>query len=238
MSITCSPSVTPRPVPPLGLAVAGFAPRIADVAPSPGSVLTFAAVCAGRRCCPTSTTRRRPPPAASRCSPGWPATPSGRCPRSVFDLTRGRRDHGKGTHRGLTHTAVGAVLLGLAVNLASAALGHAGAARHPVRLHRAGDQGPRRAGARAAVAGDRRRSDLGRRRSGCPAARPAPRGGWAPRWRSACWCTPSATRSPRAAPRCCGRCRSAAAPGTRSAAPGPPGSAPAERSSRGSWPPR
>jgi membrane-bound metal-dependent hydrolase YbcI (DUF457 family) len=41
----------------------------------------------------------------------------------VFDLTRGRRDHGKGTHRGLTHTAVGAVLLGLAINLASAAWG-------------------------------------------------------------------------------------------------------------------
>jgi len=31
----------------LGLAVAGFAPRVADVHPSPGSVLTFAAVCAG-----------------------------------------------------------------------------------------------------------------------------------------------------------------------------------------------
>ena len=41
----------------------------------------------------------------------------------VYDLTRGRRDTGKGTHRGLTHTAVGAVLLGLAVNVASAAWG-------------------------------------------------------------------------------------------------------------------
>jgi membrane-bound metal-dependent hydrolase YbcI (DUF457 family) len=41
----------------------------------------------------------------------------------VFDLTRGRRDHGKGTHRGLTHTAVAAALLGLAINLASATWG-------------------------------------------------------------------------------------------------------------------
>ena len=42
---------------------------------------------------------------------------------AVYRLTRGPRDTGKGTHRGLTHTAVGAVLLGLGVNLASAAWG-------------------------------------------------------------------------------------------------------------------
>jgi len=107
----------------LGLAVAGFAPRIADVAPSPGSVLTFAAVCAGAALLPdldhpSSTATRR----FSVFS--WLACHAVR-PLSavVFDLTRGRRDHGKGTHRGLTHTAVGAVLLGLAVNLASAAWG-------------------------------------------------------------------------------------------------------------------
>ena len=48
----------------LGLAVAGFAPRIADVHPSPGSVLTFAAVCAGAALLPdldhpSSTATRR-----------------------------------------------------------------------------------------------------------------------------------------------------------------------------------
>jgi membrane-bound metal-dependent hydrolase YbcI (DUF457 family) len=106
-----------------GLAVAGFAPRVADVAPSPGSVLTFAAVCAGAALLPdldhpSSTATRR----FSVFS--WLACHAVR-PLSavIFDLTRGRRDHGKGTHRGLTHTAVGAVLLGLAVNLASAAWG-------------------------------------------------------------------------------------------------------------------
>jgi len=41
----------------------------------------------------------------------------------VYDLTKGRRDTGRGTHRGLTHTAVGAVLLGLAINVASARWG-------------------------------------------------------------------------------------------------------------------
>ena len=41
----------------------------------------------------------------------------------VYDLTRGRRDTGRGTHRGLTHTVAGAVLLGLALNLASAQWG-------------------------------------------------------------------------------------------------------------------
>jgi membrane-bound metal-dependent hydrolase YbcI (DUF457 family) len=43
--------------------------------------------------------------------------------RLVYDLTRGRRDTGRGSHRGLTHTVVGAVLLGVAVNLASARFG-------------------------------------------------------------------------------------------------------------------
>ncbi|MDN5934332.1 MAG: metal-dependent hydrolase, partial [Pseudonocardia sp.] len=38
----------------------------------------------------------------------------------VYRLTRARRDTGKGTHRGLTHTVVGAALLGFAINLASA----------------------------------------------------------------------------------------------------------------------
>ena len=107
----------------LGLAVAGFAPRIADVYPSPGSVLTFAAVCAGAALLPDLD---HPSSVATRRFSvfSWLACHAVR-PLSgvVFDLTRGRRDHGKGTHRGLTHTAVGAVLLGLAVNLASATWG-------------------------------------------------------------------------------------------------------------------
>ena len=107
----------------LGLAVAGFAPRIADVAPSPGSVLTFAAVCAGAALLPdldhpsSTATRRFSVFSWLACNAVRPLS------GFVFDLTRGRRDHGKGTHRGLTHTAAGAVLLGLAVNLASAAWG-------------------------------------------------------------------------------------------------------------------
>ena len=107
----------------LGLAVAGFAPRIADVDPSPGSVLTFAAVCAGAALLPDLD---HPSSMATRRFSvfSWLACHAVR-PLSgvVFDLTRGRRDHGKGTHRGLTHTAVAAVLLGLAVNLASATWG-------------------------------------------------------------------------------------------------------------------
>ena len=107
----------------LGLAVAGFAPRIADVYPSPGSVLTFAAVCAGAALLPDLD---HPSSVATRRFSvfSWLACHAVR-PLSgvVFDLTRGRRDHGKGTHRGLTHTAVGAVLLGLAVNIASATWG-------------------------------------------------------------------------------------------------------------------
>ena len=73
----------------------------------------------------------------------------------------GRRDHGKGTHRGLTHTAVGAVLLGLAVNLASAAWGTPvllGTLFVCIALAIKGLD----ALARASVAGDRRRPDLGR----------------------------------------------------------------------------
>jgi hypothetical protein len=107
----------------LGLAVAGFAPRIADVAPSPGSVLTFAAVCAGAALLPdldhpsSTATRRFSVFSWLACNAVRPLS------GLVFDLTKGRRDHGKGTHRGLTHTAVGAVLLGLGINLASAAWG-------------------------------------------------------------------------------------------------------------------
>ncbi len=112
----------------LGLAVAGFAPRVAGlvsptVAPTPGSVLTFAAVCAGAALLPdldhpsSVATRRFSVFSWLACHAVRPLS------AAVYDLTRGRRDTGKGTHRGLTHTAVGAVLLGLAVNLASATWG-------------------------------------------------------------------------------------------------------------------
>src|SRR5688500_13234090 len=43
--------------------------------------------------------------------------------RLVSDLTRRRRDTGRGSHRGLTPTVIGAVLLGMAINLASARFG-------------------------------------------------------------------------------------------------------------------
>lgn len=107
----------------LGLAVAGFAPQVAAVTPSPGSVLTFAAVCAGAALLPdldhpsSVATRRFSVFSWLACRVIRPLS------AVVYDLTRGRRDTGKGTHRGLTHTAVGALLLGLAVTLASAAWG-------------------------------------------------------------------------------------------------------------------
>jgi membrane-bound metal-dependent hydrolase YbcI (DUF457 family) len=107
----------------VGLAVAGFVPRVLGTTPSAGTVLTFGAVCAGAALLPdldhpSSTATRRFSVAS------WVACHAIR-PLSalVFELTRGRRDTGRGTHRGLTHTALGAVLLGLAVNLASARWG-------------------------------------------------------------------------------------------------------------------
>jgi hypothetical protein len=112
----------------LGLAVAGFAPRVADwgssgAAPNPGTVLTFAAVCAGAALLPDLD---HPSSVATRRFSvfSWLACHAVR-PLSavVFDLTRGRRDHGKGTHRGLTHTTVGALLLGTTVSVASATWG-------------------------------------------------------------------------------------------------------------------
>jgi membrane-bound metal-dependent hydrolase YbcI (DUF457 family) len=107
----------------LGLAVAGFAPLSAGVQPSAGSILTFAAVCAGAALLPDLD---HPSSLATRrfSVASWLAGHLIR-PLSglVYDLTRARRDTGKGTHRGLTHTVLGAVLLGAAVNLASAQWG-------------------------------------------------------------------------------------------------------------------
>jgi membrane-bound metal-dependent hydrolase YbcI (DUF457 family) len=107
----------------LGLAVAGFAPRLAGVEPRAGSVLTFAAVCAGAALLPdldhpsSAATRRFSVASWLACHAVRPLS------RAVYRATRGPRDTGSGAHRGLTHTAAGAVLLGLAINLASARWG-------------------------------------------------------------------------------------------------------------------
>ncbi|WP_143171914.1 metal-dependent hydrolase [Pseudonocardia thermophila] len=103
----------------VGLAVAGFAPRLVGITPTAGTVVTFAAVCAGAALLPDLD---HPSSVASRrfSVASWAASHLIR-PFSalVYDLTRGRRDTGRGTHRGLTHTLLGAVGLGLAINLAS-----------------------------------------------------------------------------------------------------------------------
>jgi membrane-bound metal-dependent hydrolase YbcI (DUF457 family) len=107
----------------LGLAVAGFAPTWVEMDPSAGTVLTFAAVCAGAALLPdldhpsSMATRRFSVASWLACYIVRPLS------GFVYDLTKGRRDTGKGTHRGLTHTVAAAVLLGLAVNLASARWG-------------------------------------------------------------------------------------------------------------------
>jgi membrane-bound metal-dependent hydrolase YbcI (DUF457 family) len=107
----------------LGLAAVGFLPPLADVAAGPGGVLTFAAVCAGAALLPdldhpaSVATRRFSVFSWLACHAVRPVS------TAVYDLTRGRRDTGRGSHRGLTHTAVAAVALGLAVNVASARWG-------------------------------------------------------------------------------------------------------------------
>lgn len=103
----------------LGLAVAGYVPQVLGVSPSAGTVVTFAAVCAGAALLPDldhpSSTATKHFTVASFLASNVVRPLSG----LVYRLTRARRDTGKGTHRGLTHTVVGATLLGLAVNLAS-----------------------------------------------------------------------------------------------------------------------
>jgi membrane-bound metal-dependent hydrolase YbcI (DUF457 family) len=107
----------------LGLAVVGFLPRAVEVEPSAGGVLTFAAVCAGAALLPdldhpsSLATRRFSVASWIACHVVRPLS------GLVYDLTKGRRDTGRGTHRGLTHTAVAAVALGMAVNVASARWG-------------------------------------------------------------------------------------------------------------------
>ncbi|MDN5749593.1 MAG: metal-dependent hydrolase [Pseudonocardia sp.] len=107
----------------LGLAVAGYAPAVLGVSPAAGTVVTFAAVCAGAALLPDldhpSSTVTRHFTVASFVASRVVRPLSG----LVYRLTRAPRDTGRGTHRGLTHTVVGAVLLGLAVTLASARWG-------------------------------------------------------------------------------------------------------------------
>jgi membrane-bound metal-dependent hydrolase YbcI (DUF457 family) len=107
----------------LGLAVAGFVPQLLGEHPDAGTVLTFTAVCAGAALLPDldhpSSMATRRFSAASYVASHVVRPLS----RVVYDLTRARRDTGRGSHRGLTHTVVGAVLLGLAVNMASARFG-------------------------------------------------------------------------------------------------------------------
>ncbi len=104
----------------IGLAVVGLVPGIEHNA---GSVVTFAAVCAGAALLPdldhpsSMATRRF---SAASWLAGHVVRPLSRL---VYDLTRGRRDTGRGSHRGLTHTVVAAVLLGVGVNMASARFG-------------------------------------------------------------------------------------------------------------------
>jgi hypothetical protein len=107
----------------LGLAVAGYLPQLVGVTPSAGSIVTFAAVCAGAALLPDLD---HPSSAATRrfSAASWVACHAVRpLSRIVYDLTRGPRDTGRGTHRGLTHTGLGALALGLGVNAASAAWG-------------------------------------------------------------------------------------------------------------------
>ncbi|GEL19432.1 membrane protein [Pseudonocardia asaccharolytica DSM 44247 = NBRC 16224] len=107
----------------LGLAVAGFGSWLVEVPATAGSVLTFSAVCAGAALLPdldhpSSTVTRRF---------SWASMVASRVVRPLSALlyraTRASRDTGRGTHRGLTHTALCAVLIGVLVNLASARWG-------------------------------------------------------------------------------------------------------------------
>jgi membrane-bound metal-dependent hydrolase YbcI (DUF457 family) len=107
----------------LGLAVAGFVPQVVGESPTAGTVLTFAAVCAGAALLPdldhpsSMATRRF---AVASMLANRAVRPLSRL---VYDLTRARRDTGRGSHRGVTHTFACAVLLGLGLNLATERFG-------------------------------------------------------------------------------------------------------------------
>lgn len=107
----------------VGLAVVGFGPDVVGAEPTAGSVLTFAAVTAGAALLPDLD---HPSSLATRrfSVASWLASRLVR-PLSAlaYRVTRSDRDVGTGKHRGLTHTVLGAVILGAAVNAASAAVG-------------------------------------------------------------------------------------------------------------------
>ncbi|MBC8093583.1 MAG: metal-dependent hydrolase, partial [Pseudonocardia sp.] len=107
----------------VGLAVAGYVPQVLGVQPAAGTVVTFAAVCAGAALLPDldhpSSTASTHLTVASFLASNVVRPLSA----LVYRLTRARRDTGRGTHRGLTHTVLGAALLGVAINLASARWG-------------------------------------------------------------------------------------------------------------------
>jgi membrane-bound metal-dependent hydrolase YbcI (DUF457 family) len=100
-----------------GLLLAETAPELTGIS-SARDALTFAAVCAGYALLadldhPSSTATRR----FSWAS--WLACQIIRPVSAlVFRATATHRDHGKGTHRGLTHTALAAAGLGIGVNAA------------------------------------------------------------------------------------------------------------------------
>jgi membrane-bound metal-dependent hydrolase YbcI (DUF457 family) len=109
----------------LGLAVAGFGPQVfgAESSVTAGTVLTFAGVTAGAALLPDLD---HPSSMATKrfSVASWLASRLVR-PLSalVYNVTRSDRDTGTGTHRGLTHTVLGAALVGTAVNLASVEVG-------------------------------------------------------------------------------------------------------------------
>jgi membrane-bound metal-dependent hydrolase YbcI (DUF457 family) len=107
----------------VGFAVAGFGPGALGTQSTAGSVLTFAGVTAGAALLPDLD---HPSSIATRrfSVASWLASRLVR-PLSAlaYNLTRSDRDRGTGKHRGLTHTILGAVLLGAAVNLASVRVG-------------------------------------------------------------------------------------------------------------------
>ncbi|MHA6794588.1 metal-dependent hydrolase [Pseudonocardia bannensis] len=107
----------------LGLAVAGFGSSLVEVPATVGSVLTFAAVCAGAALLPDLD---HPSSMATRRF-SWASMVASRVVRPfsalLYRLTRASRDTGRGTHRGITHTALFAVAIGMALNLASARWG-------------------------------------------------------------------------------------------------------------------
>lgn len=107
----------------LGLAVAGFAAGWSGAPLDAGGVLTFAAVCAGAALLPDLDH----PSSMATTRFSWASVVASKVVRPlsglVYRLTRAPRDTGRGTHRGLTHTALFAAGLGVALNAASVAWG-------------------------------------------------------------------------------------------------------------------